>query len=49
MITVDDFLAVSEAHIIEDVKTGIQVTFIYLLVIYLFSLIVHLSFHASTC
>lgn len=24
MITVDDFLAVSEAHIIEDVKTGIQ-------------------------
>lgn len=25
LTTVDDFLAVSEAHIIEDVKTGIQV------------------------
>lgn len=25
MISVDDFLAVSEAHIQEDVKTGIQV------------------------
>ncbi len=27
VITVDDFLAVSEAHIVEDVKSAIQVCF----------------------
>lgn len=34
LISVDDFLAVSEAHIIEDVKIGIQVAsvFFYLII-----------------